>query len=258
MRLYLAILFSCLALVSRAQKYIAHPADTTEIWITGDRGPRFDNDIFKYLNQHIIFPSSLMQDVRGKLIISFIVEKDGKLSNLSINKSVSPLLDSAVLAVLGKTSWQPAKRESYHVRSSVSLHMDLVANVKRHSLLLTRHRYRHVNRDSTDNSLIVKVRGIYPEESMLFYNFLSSHLVYPKDQLAQGKGCFINWEFVVDDNGRITKIHSDGETAEPFKKACLKALKSYRFEQPFYPQKNISWSYFIIFDPKHPTVFSPN
>ena len=54
--------------------------------------------------------------IQGEVVISFIVEKDGSLSNISVLRSVHPLLDNEALRMVRKMpKWEPVKIEGIAV-----------------------------------------------------------------------------------------------------------------------------------------------
>ncbi len=70
--------------------------------------------LMKYIFTHIIYPTAASNDgIQGKVIAQFIIEKDGKVGDVKIIKSVSPEIDAEVIRVL-KTlpNFIPAKNEN--------------------------------------------------------------------------------------------------------------------------------------------------
>lgn len=67
--------------------------------------------LMTYLSNHIHYPTSALKDkVQGRVICSFIVEKDGAISNVTVLKSVESSLDKeAVRVVSSMPKWTPGK-----------------------------------------------------------------------------------------------------------------------------------------------------
>lgn len=72
----------------------------------------------KYLAKNIKYPVSAQErGVQGKVIVSFIVEKDGSISGTKVVKSVDPDLDKEALRVIGlMPKWKPGKQKGQIVR----------------------------------------------------------------------------------------------------------------------------------------------
>ncbi len=74
--------------------------------------------LMDYLNKNIRYPEALAETcIQGRVIISFVVEKDGSISDIKVAKSLDPLLDEeAVRVVSGMPKWNPGKQNGVTVR----------------------------------------------------------------------------------------------------------------------------------------------
>ena len=65
--------------------------------------------LVKWLNDNIIYPPvAQRQNIQGRVVISFIINKDGTTCNLKVAKSAHPLLDGEAMRVLRKMKkWKP-------------------------------------------------------------------------------------------------------------------------------------------------------
>lgn len=72
----------------------------------------------RYLSRNIKYPDLARQKgIQGRVILSFVVEKNGDLSDIKINKSVIPLLDDEAIRVLRLSpKWIPATQFGMPVR----------------------------------------------------------------------------------------------------------------------------------------------
>lgn len=80
--------------------------------------PGGDVMYLNYLSTHLKYPIIAAQnDIQGMVVISFIVEKDGSLSDFQIEKSVHESLDNEALRVLrGMPAWIPGYYQNIRVR----------------------------------------------------------------------------------------------------------------------------------------------
>jgi TonB family protein len=83
--------------------------------------PRFkggDEERIKFLIKNIKYPKAASRDgIQGMVALSFVIEKDGTLSNIRIIKSVHPLLDDEALRVMRlMPAWIPGKQDGENVR----------------------------------------------------------------------------------------------------------------------------------------------
>lgn len=74
----------------------------------------------KYLEEHIVHPAVMRGVCSGRrLIVGFVVEKDGSLSQIDIVKSINgcPDFDFDVIRVVkNMPRWIPGKLEGHYVR----------------------------------------------------------------------------------------------------------------------------------------------
>ena len=62
------------------------------------------------------------EGIQGRVTVSFIVEKDGRVSNVRLLRSVQPLLDKeAVRVVKSMPKWSPGKQNGKPVRVRFNL-----------------------------------------------------------------------------------------------------------------------------------------
>ena len=71
-----------------------------------------------YLGQNIKYPEVCVENgVQGRVICSFIVEKDGSISNIEVEKRVDPALDrEAVRVIQNMPKWKPGNDHGKAVR----------------------------------------------------------------------------------------------------------------------------------------------
>ena len=122
----------CLA-TANAQKTIVSQSnqsvyDDVEVMPEFPGGIAAMND-FIYTN--IKYPKdAIKQEVGGRVIVMFVVETDGSLSNVRVARKVFPSLDDeAVRVVKSMPKWKPGKEKGRPVR--VNFTMPIVFSVKK-------------------------------------------------------------------------------------------------------------------------------
>jgi len=73
----------------------------------------------KYLAKSIIYPSEAIENnEQGKVFVEFVIEKNGRVSNVKILKGVSPSIDAEATRVVSKMpKWRPAKYKGLKCRA---------------------------------------------------------------------------------------------------------------------------------------------
>lgn len=79
--------------------------------------------LMKWLSNNIRYPEAAQQnDIQGRVIVKFVVEKDGSIGNVTIAKGVDKDLDKEALRVVNKMpKWQAGKNNGVAVRSYFTL-----------------------------------------------------------------------------------------------------------------------------------------
>lgn len=105
---------------------IPQPVNRNSVYDVVEQMPSFPGGISglrTYLNQNIRYPAEAQENcVQGRVVVSFVVEKDGHISDVTVLRSVDPSLDKeAVRVVRNMPRWSPGKqgREPVRVRYNV-------------------------------------------------------------------------------------------------------------------------------------------
>ncbi|MBQ5737620.1 MAG: energy transducer TonB [Alistipes sp.] len=98
-----------------------------EIFVTAEEMPTFQGgDLSKFRNwvqSHVKYPQIALENgIQGNVVIKFVVEKDGKLSNIQVLQSPDKTLSDAAVQVLQKSpKWKPGKQRNKPVRVTYTL-----------------------------------------------------------------------------------------------------------------------------------------
>lgn len=77
----------------------------------------------KWVYQYLKYPESAVADgVQGRVTVEFIIEKDGKVTNVRVVKGVSEDLDAeAVKVIAASPKWRPGRVKGDKVRTSIAV-----------------------------------------------------------------------------------------------------------------------------------------
>ena len=97
------------------------PVNSTRVYDVVEQMPSFPGGISglrTYLNQNIRYPAEAQEIcVQGRVVVSFVVGKDGHISDVTVLRSVDPSLDKeAIRVVRNMPRWTPGKQEGEPVR----------------------------------------------------------------------------------------------------------------------------------------------
>jgi len=88
-----------------------------------DQKPLFNGKAYKqafreYVSQNVRYPiEALQRRISGTVVVQFIIEKDGSVSNAKVIRSASKSLDTEALRVIKESSiWTPGVKDGETVR----------------------------------------------------------------------------------------------------------------------------------------------
>jgi len=105
--------------------------DSGEVFVFLTDGPEFmggDEARIKYLQQTIHYPKKAMEEnMQGTVYITFVVEKDGSISNIKVLQGVCESLDAeAVRVVRGMPNWKPGMQRGKPARVQYNMPIKFV------------------------------------------------------------------------------------------------------------------------------------
>jgi protein TonB len=99
------------------------PAEDNTVYDTGvlEKFPEFEGGMgawAKFIQRNLRYPDLAQeQGVQGKVFVSFVVEKDGSISNVSVIKGIGGGCDEEALRVIRKSPrWKPGMQQNIPVR----------------------------------------------------------------------------------------------------------------------------------------------
>jgi protein TonB len=76
-----------------------------------------------FLGKAVVYPRVAQENgIQGKVFVTFVVNKDGSVSNAKITRGVDPSLDAEALRVVSTLpKWKPGKQRGFPVRVSFTV-----------------------------------------------------------------------------------------------------------------------------------------
>lgn len=149
--------------------------------------------LMNFLSENIKYPDIAKENgVQGETLLSFIIEKDGTISNIEVLKSLSKECDEEAIRILKlMPKWESGKRKNKPIRFKMNMPISF----------------------SLTNDEVVDTIYSECEESPEFKggdeslnNFLSTKLRYPRIAKENGDQGKIIVTFVIEKDGSISNI----------------------------------------------------
>lgn len=101
------------------------PKDTT-VYRVVEVMPSYPGDmeaLYKFLGQQMHYPKEALENgIEGRVVVSFVVEEDGRLTHFEAVSSPSPLLSNEAIRIMTQMPrWNPAKRMGRNVRCQYNI-----------------------------------------------------------------------------------------------------------------------------------------
>jgi len=176
----------------KAQTISTVPAQDTTVYTRVDKNAAFPGGpagLAQYLHVNLIYPESARKaNLQGRVFVSFTVEKEGNLSNLTIAKGVSPEMDTEALRVLSSgPTWSPGQRGGVAVRSRYTLPLNF---------LLT---------DTAKTPFApAEIPAQYPGGLPELNRYLNISLIYPARAREDNISGKVYVSFIVEKDGSLT------------------------------------------------------
>jgi protein TonB len=94
-----------------------------KVFDIAEQMPSFKGNVNQWLSQNLTYPAVAAENgIQGRVIVNFVVEKDGSISNVQVVRSVDPALDrEAVNVVKRMPKWNPGMNNGQPARVKFTL-----------------------------------------------------------------------------------------------------------------------------------------
>ena len=193
---------------SVAQNIVANP----------ERPPMFmggSDAMNTFISTTMRFPDdAFARRAQGLVVYTFVVETDGRISNIRPVRVVDPSLDAEALRIIqAMPPWQPAEHRGLLVRAEATVPMFFTINpyalTNAPAQQQTTINYARTDLSIMENYAVFTIVDRMPQferGSIDLSNFLSRHICYPLDALEQGIEGRVLCSFIVAPDGSISNI----------------------------------------------------
>ena len=179
-----------------------------EIFLVVEDRPQFpggDAELMKFLQQNIKYPKEAQeQGKQGRVIVQFVVNKDGSICEDTIIRSVDPQLDAEAIRVIrSMPNWTPGKQkgEPVRVRFTIPVTFRLQGGTATETA-----QPKKAEAAPTGDELfkVVEERPQFPGGDAELMKFLQQNVKYPKEAQDKGTQGRVIVRFTVEKDGSIT------------------------------------------------------
>lgn len=163
----------------------------------------------------VVYPEkSLKEKHEGTVVLTFVVEQDGKVSDLKVRESVSPEIDAEAIRLFRMILWEPAISLGQPVASAREF--DFKFNIKKYNKHCKERGYTITEPPFLPADSSLHVYGLtqvdkapYPvfdDNRLTLKTFFEKNLRYPETAFRQNLSGKVSLQFVVEPSGRTSNI----------------------------------------------------
>lgn len=137
---------------------------TNDVFMVVEQMPEFPGGMsacLKFLADHVAYPKEAAEKkIQGRVIVQFVVMKDGSIANARVLRAVDPLLDAEALRVIGlMPKWKPGTQRGQAVNVKFTMPVTF-----------------RLNKDSTDMQpalvgKVIEISGATKENNQKAFHF---------------------------------------------------------------------------------------
>ncbi|MBC8004403.1 MAG: TonB family protein [Verrucomicrobia bacterium] len=183
--------------------------------------PGGDFALRKFIASSVKYPVAAQQKgAQGKVYVSFVVTKTGRVSNAKIARAVDPSLDKEAIRVVELLPpWKPGKQngENVDVEYTVPINFVLQGETKK----------SEATNDSENPVLyIVEEMPEFPGGEQALRNFLAAHIKYPVEAQQKGIQGKVYVSIVVTKTGKVVNAKIARGVAPSLDNEALRVVES--------------------------------
>ncbi len=200
--------------------------DTAKIFVAVEKDPSFQGgmqNFYSYLSQNLQYPAFAVKNrTEGKVYLTFIVEKDGSLSNVKAVRGISQEIDAEAIRVLQNSpKWTPGiqNRRAVRVQYTVPINFKLPPAAANTALNDTM---------PDDHSKIFTAVEQHPQfvgGVVSFYKYLGDNIHYPEKSRSRNIQGIVFLTFVVEKDGSLSDIKVVKSVADDIDAEALRVMK---------------------------------
>lgn len=183
--------------------------------------PGGQNELMKYLAENIKYPATAVEkNIEGRVIVQFVVESDGHISNAKVARSIDPSLDAeAVRVINAMNKWTPGKQKGKNVAVRYALPIMFripekqlkqenpqdIENLKKREVVVVGYNDPTAKQPQTVFKVVDKMPQ-YPGGEAELLKYLSRSVKYPELAKKNKETGTVFVRMVIDKNGNLSNV----------------------------------------------------
>jgi TonB family protein len=186
----------------------------------------------KFIASALVYPKEASEkNIEGLVVHTFVVEKDGTLTNFKCIHHADPALDAEALRILQMMPpWRPAKLNGENVRSTayVPMYFRLNKNAKQTKSIASKPVAKSNPALAVNEEVLAIVDKMpqFPGGEKKLSSYLSNQIKYPDPEYQRGIEGRVVCAFIVDREGNIHNIEVIEGENEALNREAVRVLST--------------------------------
>lgn len=196
--------------IQEVEKVLQAPTDT--VYQVVDEQPEFPggvSELMKFLATNMKYPSAAQQaGKQGRVIVQFVIDKEGKAKDGNVIRSVDPSLDAEALRIINAMpAWTPGKLNGkvvavrYTLPVTFTLQGSTIQPDTEKGDIVVQSAVPNTTED--DVFQVVENQPEFPGGATALMEFLAKNMKYPEQAAKEGKGGRVIVQFIIDKDGSV-------------------------------------------------------
>lgn len=180
--------------------------NTDEVFVVVEDMPEFpggEDSLRRFINRNVMYPVAAAENgIQGKVYITFVVGKDGKVELPKVARGVDPMLDAEALRVVSTLpAWKPGLQKGKAVRVSYTVPINFSLGNESSDNTIAPSTSKAV--DPNDVFMVVEQRAEFPGGEDSLRSFISRTVKYPVAAAQNGIQGRVVISFIVGKDGKV-------------------------------------------------------
>lgn len=190
------------AMASEVVQMTPPPTEDNEIYEYVEIMPEFpggQSALIKWLGDNVKYPTEAVdKKIKGRVMVNFVVEKDGSISNVGVAKGVHKLLDDeAVRVVTAMPKWKPGTTKGKEIRTRFMLPISFAMISKADTK-------SGENKKASDE--VIKSVPEFVGGHLQMMKWLSENIHYPEEAVKNNIQGRVVVSFIVNTDGSLSDV----------------------------------------------------
>ncbi len=180
-----------------------------DFFVVVEEMPKFNNGGLDkardYIAQNIKYPTT---GIEGKVFVNFVVESNGKVSNVKIVKSINPDIDKEVVRVIeNMPDWTPGKQRGKNVPVQFTIPVVFNLNDKPKSAETEQEITKSNNGEKYEPFVIVEQMPKFDNKDIeAAKEYIAKNVKYPEVAAKSGIQGKVYVSFIVEEDGTVSSV----------------------------------------------------